>query len=61
MCFGADRPNAITDFDVAITMSFADKAAYDAYLASPQHKDALATWKPRFASLRMVDITPAPR
>ncbi len=61
MCFGADRPSAITDFDVAISMNFDDKAGYDAYLSSPQHKEALEKWKPRFASLRMVDITPAPR
>ena len=38
----SDRPIVDDSFDVAITITFASQAAFDAYLAHPDHRRANA-------------------
>jgi hypothetical protein len=51
-----ERPMAITDYDVGFFLGFNTQADYDRYVEHPDHKAALAKWKPRIESLRIVDV-----
>jgi hypothetical protein len=50
------------DFDVALHVVFADKAAHDKYQVAPRHEEFIKETKPTWAKVRVFDsyITPIP-
>lgn len=58
---GLLRPMVDSAYDSAITMEFDSADAYDRYLNDPAHVAVVTKWKPEMESIRVIDITPAPR
>jgi hypothetical protein len=50
------RSNLDTSFDVGFYVGFATEADYERYVKHPNHLEALAKWKPRWESVRIVDV-----
>ncbi|MFM9958918.1 MAG: Dabb family protein [Phycisphaerales bacterium] len=50
------RPEVDGAYDIAFLMPFADRAAYEKYLRSPEHADLLRMWRPQIESLRIFDV-----
>ena len=49
------RTGVDLDWDVAVIVGFADRGAYEAYLAHPEHIRLISAWKPRFEWIRVHD------
>ncbi|HEX3999526.1 MAG TPA: Dabb family protein [Pirellulales bacterium] len=49
------EPVSVSDFDVALHIVFANKAAHDEYLVSPRHLKFIAVAKPLDKSVRVFD------
>ena len=49
------EPVSVRDFDVALHVVFADKAARDKYLVHPRHVSFVEENKPSFAGVRVFD------
>jgi len=54
------RTGVDLDWDVAVIVGFADRGAYEAYLAHPEHIRLISAWKPRFEWIRVHDALEAP-
>ena len=53
--FPVGRTGVDLDWDVAVIVGFADRGAYEAYLAHPEHIRLISAWKPRFEWIRVHD------
>ena len=52
----SDRPVVVSDFDVVLTIEFANRKALQAYLASPAHQAATETvLKPLVKKVQIFD------
>jgi hypothetical protein len=56
--FRSDRPEVLTNYDVALIIDFRDARAYDAYSNDPRHVSLVREWKPRINSLTIYDTRP---
>jgi stress responsive alpha/beta barrel protein len=50
------RDSVLRDYDVAVTLGFADEQGLREYVAHRQHLEFVARWKPRLAQLRVYDV-----
>lgn len=50
-----DRPVNERDWDVALHLVFADRAAHDAYQEAPRHKAFMAEQRPNWKTVRVFD------
>ena len=53
------RAALINDYDVALYIGFETEADYTAYLVHPDHVAYVDAWRPRLASIRIIDILEA--
>ena len=53
------RAEAAGDWHVAFHVAFADKAAYGAWREHPRHREVIAKWVPKIASIAVHDWTDA--
>lgn len=53
---GTDRPLINDDFDLCLALTFRNEAAYHAWLEHPDHVAASTKWKPRIASMSIIDF-----
>ena len=58
--FVLGRTGVDLDFDVAVIVGFADRAAYEAYLVHPEHTRLVNAWQPRFEWIRVHDALEGP-
>jgi len=56
-----DRPVNATDYDVALHLVFANKAAHDAYQTHARHVEFVERNKPLWSAVRVYDSYLAPR
>jgi hypothetical protein len=47
------------DYDIACSFGFATVAAYESYLAHPDHQRLVEAWRDRIASMRVYDFADA--
>ena len=52
---GLDRPVNDLAFDVALHLTFKDKASHDLYQEAPRHKTFMAEERPNWKSVRVFD------
>ncbi len=54
---GVDRPVSDRDYDVALHIVFADRAAHDAYAVAPRHQEFIAVNQANWTKVRVFDST----
>lgn len=54
--FDVGRTGVDLDWDVGVIVGFANRHAYGAYLAHPQHTALVETWQPRWEWIRVHDL-----
>lgn len=52
----AGQSTVISDYHVGLVVGFQSVAHYRGYLKHPVHDDLVARWRPRFASVRIIDF-----
>ena len=57
--FDIGRPGVDLDWDVAVSMRFTDRAAYEAYLVHPEHLALVNSWQPYWEWIRVHDAIDA--
>lgn len=57
--FSVGRTGVDLDWDVAVIVGFADRVAYEAYLAHPEHLRLINAWQQRFEWIRIHDLEEA--
>ena len=57
LCKDLTRPVNDLNFDVALHVVFADRAAHDAYQVAPAHKTFIEENKPSWMQVRVLDST----
>jgi hypothetical protein len=57
--FSVGRTGVDLDWDVAVIVGFADRVAYEAYLAHPEHLRFINAWQQRFETIRIHDFEEA--
>ena len=58
--FDVGRGGVDLDWDVGVIVSFADRAAYEAYLSHPEHIALVEAWQPRWEWIRVADLLDQP-
>jgi hypothetical protein len=51
-----DRDVHVKDYSMALSIRFKDKAACLAYQPDPKHQEFANKWRPKFASVRVIDF-----